>query len=319
MNNLIFSLNAMMPLFLYMVVGMLLRRLGIVNEATANGMNKFVFTVGIPVLLFSDLASVDISKVWNPGFIGFCFAATLGGIAVSFVFSLLFRTTSYQGEFVQAAYRSSASLLAIGVIQNIYGSAGIAPLMVLGAVPLYNVMAVLILVLMRPRVAVEGAAAPRQVSAKETVLDVCKNPIILGIVVGLLWALLRIPVPTILARTVSGIGGAATPVGFIAMGVLFDFKKALGMRGPTSLAVFIKLILLVALTVPVGVALGYRGQELVAVLVMMGSATTLSSFVMARSMGHAGTLTSSVVMLSTLLSAFTLTGWLWLLKTLALI
>ena len=52
---------------------------------------------------------------------------------------------------------------------------------------------------------------------------------------------------------------------------------------------------------------------------MMGSATTLSSFVMARNMGHEGTLTSSVVMLSTLLSAFTLTGWLWVLRTLALI
>ena len=64
---------------------------------------------------------------------------------------------------------------------------------------------------------------------------------------------------------------------------------------------------------------GFRGQELVAVLVMMGSATTLSSFVMARNMGHEGTLTSSVVMLSTLLSAFTLTGWLWVLRTLALI
>ena len=67
------------------------------------------------------------------------------------------------------------------------------------------------------------------------------------------------------------------------------------------------------------VALGMRGQQLVAVLVMMGSATTLSAFVMARSMGHEGTLTSSVVMLSTLLSAFTLTVWLWLLKSAGLV
>ena len=91
------------------------------------------------------------------------------------------------------------------------------------------------------------------------------------------------------------------------------------MRGPAVLATSLKLVLLAALTLPIAVLVGFRGQELVAVLVMMGSATTLSSFVMARNMGHEGTLTSSVVMLSTLLSAFTLTGWLWVLRTLALI
>ena len=314
MDNLIFSLNAMMPLFFLMVVGMVLRWANVVSEATANGMNKFVFTVGIPVLLFNDLATSDISDMWDAGFIGFCFLATLAGIAVSFVVSLLYRKTRFQGEFVQAAYRSSASLLAIGVMQNIYGTAGVASLMVIGAVPLYNVMAVLVLVLMRPHRQELGLA-----SVRGTVVDVVTNPIILGIVIGLVWAALRNPMPPMLGKTASSIAAAATPVGFIAMGVLFDAKKAFAVRGPALLATFLKLVALAAVTLPVAVAAGMRGQQLVAVLVMMGSATTLSSFVMARNMGHEGTLTSSVVMLSTLLSAFTLTAWLWLLKTMGLV
>ena len=314
MDNLVFSLNAMMPLFLLMVVGMALRWAGVVSPDTANGMNKFVFTVGIPVLLFNDLATADIADMWDWGFVGFCFAATLAGIAVSYVVSLAFRRTRYQGEFVQASYRSSASLLAIGVMQNIYGSAGIAPLMVVGAVPLYNVAAVLVLVLMRPD---RGALGLSGVAG--TVRDVATNPIILGILAGLLWAALGIPMPTMLGRTVSSIAAAATPVGFIAMGALFDARKAFAVGGPALLATFLKLVGLAALTLPVALAAGMRGQQLVAVLVMMGSATTLSSYVMARAMGHEGTLTSSVVMLSTLLSAFTLTAWLWLLKSLGLI
>lgn len=314
MDNLIFSLDAMMPLFFLMVVGMVLRWAHVLTPAVASGMNKFVFTVGIPVLLFNDLATADIADMWDWGFVGFCFAATLGGIAVSYVVSLAFRKTSFQGEFVQASYRSSASLLAIGVMQNIYGSSGIAPLMVVGAVPLYNVAAVLVLVLMRPDRDSLGLAG-----VAGTLKDVATNPIILGIVAGLLWATLRVPMPVMLGRTVSSIAAAATPVGFIAMGVLFDARKALAVRGPALLATFLKLVGLAALAVPVAVALGMRGQQLVAVLVMMGSATTLSSFVMARAMGHEGTLTSSVVMLSTLLSAFTLTAWLWLLKTAGLI
>lgn len=52
---------------------------------------------------------------------------------------------------------------------------------------------------------------------------------------------------------------------------------------------------------------------------MLGSATTVSCYVMAKNMGHEGTLTSSAVMLTTLFSAFTITGWLFLLKSLGLL
>ena len=327
----------MMPLFLLMVLGMVLRRAGVVGEATANGMNKFVFTIGIPVLLAHDLAVADLSERWDPGFIAFCFVATLAGIALSYLVSLAYRKTRFQGEFVQAAYRSSASMLAISVMQNVYGEPGPATLMVIGAVPLYNVMAVVILVVLQPRGgepaagAGAGGATPADASGpargprltpamlRDTARDVVTNPIIIGIVAGVLWALLGIPMPTVLDRTLTSVANTVTPMGFVAMGALFDARKALAVRGPAVVATALKLVVLVALTLPVAVAVGFRGQELVAVLVMMGSATTLSSYVMARSMGHDGTLTSSVVMLTTLLSAFTLTAWLWLLKTLALV
>ena len=332
MDNLIFSLNAMMPLFLLMVVGMVLRAAGVVNAATANGMNRFVFTVGIPVLLFHDLATTDLSQKWDPAFILFCFAATLTGIVVSYLASLAFRKTRYQGEFVQAAYRSSASMLAISVMQNIYGEPGAATLMVIGAVPLYNVMAVVILVLLQPVSDGEGSGASGKAGSSmsnsgrltratlvATLRDVVTNPIIIGVLAGVLWALVGLPMPPVLDKTLDSISNTVTPMGFVAMGVLFDVRKALAVRGPAVLATSLKLVLLAALTLPIAVLVGFRGQEPVAVLVMMGSATTLSSFVMARNMGHEGTLTSSVVMLSTLLSAFTLTGWLWVLRTLALI
>ena len=74
-----------------------------------------------------------------------------------------------------------------------------------------------------------------------------------------------------------------------------------------------------AIFLPIAVAMGFRDDKLVAALTMLGSPTTVSCFVMARNMGHEGTLTSSTVMLTTGFSAFTLTLWLYVLKTLALI
>ena len=113
MENLMFCLNATGPIFLMMVFGLFLRKVGILDEDFANRMNKFVFKIPLPFLLFSDLASVDFSRVWNIKFIVFCFVVTLISITISTLVSCLWRDKSIRGEFIQASYRSSAALLGI--------------------------------------------------------------------------------------------------------------------------------------------------------------------------------------------------------------
>ena len=73
-----------------------------------------------------------------------------------------------------------------------------------------------------------------------------------------------------------------------------------------------------ALFLPLAAALGYRGEVLAVILIMLSSPTTVSCFSMARSMGHDGTLSSGTVMLTTVLSAFTFTFWIYLLRSLSL-
>lgn len=75
---------------------------------------------------------------------------TLISITISTLVSCLWRDKSIRGEFIQASYRSSAALLGIAFIQNIYGNAGMAPVMIIGSVPLYNVMAVMVLSFFKP-------------------------------------------------------------------------------------------------------------------------------------------------------------------------
>lgn len=314
MENLIFSLNATVPIFLMMVLGMVFRKIGWMDVEFAEKMNKFVFLVPLPVLLFSDLATVDFEEVWNIRFVIFCFIVTFISIAIVSGISFLWKDRTIRGEFIQSSYRSSAALLGIAFIQNVYGNAGMAPLMIIGSVPLYNVMAVVVLSFFQP----ERKALDKEVW-KKTLKGIVTNPIIIGIVAGLIWSALKIPMPQILNKAVSSIGAVATPMGLMAMGATFDFQKALGKVRPAVTATFIKLVGFVAIFLPLAAYLGFRREELIAILVMLGSATTVSSFVMAKNMGHEGVLSSSVVMLTTLFSAFTLTGWLYLLKSLALI
>lgn len=314
MENLIFSLNATVPIFLLMILGFLLKKLGVIDDVFASKMNKFVFLIPLPVLLFEDLSTVDFAQVWNMKFVLFCFVVTLVCIILAALVSFLWHDKSIQGEFIQASYRSSAALLGIAFIQNIYGNAGMAPLMIIGSVPLYNIMAVVVLSFFKP----DRKKLDKEVW-KTTLKGIVTNPIILGIAAGLLWSALRLPMPSILEKTVSDIGAVATPLGLMAMGASFDIKKAFGKVKPAAVASVMKLVLFAAFFLPLAVWMGFRREELVAILVMLSSATTVSCYVMARNMGHEGVLTSSVVMLTTLFSAFTMTGWLYILRSMGMV
>ena len=293
---------------------MLFRKLGWMDEVFAAKMNKFVFLVPLPVLLFEQLATVDFSEVWDIKFILFCFVVTAISITISTLISLMWKDRSVKGEFIQATYRSSAALLGIAFIQNIYGTAGMAPLMIIGSVPLYNIMAVVVLSVFKP-----GNNSFDKALVKKTLKGIATNPIIIGIVAGFVWSALKLPMPSILHKTVSSIGATATPRGLMSMGATFEMKKATSKMKPTLVAVFMKLVGFCAIFLPMAALLGFRNEELIAILVMLGSATTVSCFVMARNMGHEGTLSSGVIMMTTLLSAFTLTMWLDVLRSFGLV
>ena len=312
-NNLIFSLNATIPIFLMMALGFFLQRIHLLDDHTTQKLNQFAFKVLLPALLFMDLSTADFQSVWDTKFVLFCFCITSVSIGIAFLLSLLHRERADRGEFIQAAYRSSAAILGIAFVKNIYGEATMAALMIVGTVPLYNIIAVVVLSLTAPQA--EGQSKPnRKVLLLKTLKNVATNPIILGIVVGMLWSILRIPQPVILSKSVSYLGNMATPLSLIALGASFQWQDAKGKLPATLGITATKLLLFCALFLPLAVAFGFRTEKLIAILV--GSATTGSCFVMARNMGHRGTLTACSVMMTTLCSAFTLTMWLFILRTL---
>lgn len=316
MDDLIFSLNATLPIFIMMMLGYFLRRIGLVTQKFADAANTFVFKICLPLVLFDDLYQMDIAAAWDGGFVAFCAAATLGSIALCWLVSRAFGKQPWRGEFIQASYRSGAAFLGIAFLLSIYGEAGAAPLMVIGAVPIYNVSAVVILELMRPGKVDRGVSAEL---IRSTIRGIVTNPIILGIVAGVAWSLLRIPMPQVLGTAVADVGGIATPLGLIALGASFSFRRAFAVGTPSIVASAIKLVGLELVFLPMALAAGYTGQKLVAVMMMLGLPSTVSGYVMARNMDYEGAVNSSVVMLTTLLSSVTITFWLWLLKSQGLV
>ena len=181
MENLLFSLNATLPIFFTMLLGWFFKRVGLMDDGFVNKMNRFVFQAALPVLVFQDLATVDFFEVWDTRFVVFCFLSTGISILAVTALSFLLKDKTIQGEFIQSSYRSSAAILGIAFIQNIYGNAGMAPLMIVATVPLYNIMAVIVLSVMKP----EREPLNRKLMAK-TAKGIITNPIILGILAGIL-------------------------------------------------------------------------------------------------------------------------------------
>lgn len=310
-ENLLFSLNASMPIVLLMIFGYVCRKVDLLDDHTTSKLNKFTFKAALPALLFKDLSTADFRAVWDGEMVGFCVIVTILSVAIAVVYSLFHKDKAERGEIIQASYRSSAAVLGIAFVNNIYGESLMAALMIVGTVPIYNIIAVAVLAATSP----DKKGDSKKMLFFDTLKGVVSNPIIIGIVVGILWSLIKIPQPAIMSKTVGYMANMATPLSLIALGASFKVEEAKSKVGVTVGICFIKLILFCGIFLPIAINMGFRGEKLVAVLVMLGSATTGSCFVMVKNFGHKGTITAFAVMLTTICSAFTLTLWLFLLRS----
>ena len=316
MENFIYSINVTMPIFLVMVIGYILKQIGMLNDNFVTVANKFNFKVTLPFMLFKDIAGVDIKAVFDIKYVLFCaIVSTICFWVVWGTAKLLVRDKTIRGAFVQSSFRGSAAVMGLAFIQNIYGSSAMGPLMIVSAVPLYNIFSVIVLTFE----ANDSTGIDKKAKIRQAGINICKNPIILSILAGLIVGLLEIQFPTLVNKTVSNVAQMATPLALITIGAGFEGRKALAKIAPTMAASMIKLVLQPLVFLPVAAWMGFSGEKMIAILIMLASPTTQSCYIMAKSMNNDEVLTASVIVTTTLMAAFTLTGWIFLLKTLGYI
>ncbi len=316
MENFIYSINVTMPIFLVMVIGYILKQIGMLNDNFVTVANKFNFKVTLPFMLFKDIAGVDIKAVFDIKYVLFCaIVSTICFWVVWGTAKLLVRDKTIRGAFVQSSFRGSAAVMGLAFIQNIYGSSAMGPLMIVSAVPLYNIFSVIVLTFE----ANDSTNIDKKAKIRQAGMNICKNPIILSILAGLIAGLLGIQFPTLVNKTISNVAQMATPLALITIGAGFEGRKALAKIAPTMAASTIKLVLQPLVFLPVAAWMGFSGEKMIAILIMLASPTTPSCYIMAKSMNNDEVLTASVIVTTTLMAAFTLTGWIFLLKTLGYI
>lgn len=322
MENFIFALNSTIPVFLVILLGWFLKKVGILNEAFNKAANTYVFKCALPISLFRSIAGMDLYGEFDWRFCVYCFAVTtimfLGGWGLTWLFM---KDKRQVGAFAQASARSSAAILGVAFAVNIYGNSGMVPMMIMAAVPFFNIYAVMILSF-SPHVDEEGNLIVEKGNTnaiKKACLDVLKNPIILGILAGMPFTLLQWKVPTMLDSALSMVGGTASPVALLVVGASFSGVAAKSRLKSALVSSFVKLWLLPLIFLPLAALMGFRNSEMVAILIMVGSPTTVASFVMAKTMKADSVLTSNAILISTILSAVSITFWIYMLRVFSLI
>lgn len=318
MSDFIFSLNVTMPIFLVMVLGYFLKQIGLLDDHFVSVANKFNFKVTLPFMVFRDLSQVDIREEFDIRFVLFCaISSTICFWAIWGAVKLFLKDKRLRGAFVQASFRSSAAVMGLAFISNIYGASAMGPMMIIGAVPLYNIFSVLVLTFEANTDDEEPDNAKRDTEKiKQACVNIAKNPIIISIALGVIVALIGIDFPVMVDKTVNSVAQLATPLALIGLGAGFEGRKAIAKLKPTMWASAIKLIIQPLIFIPAAIWLGFAGEKLVAILIMLAAPATPSCYIMAKNMKNDGTLTASIIVMTTLLAAFTLTGWIYLLKTL---
>ncbi len=321
MEAFLFSANCVLPLFLIIGIGWWLKKAGMITPAIVDGLNTITFNVALPLLLFRDIARSDLYDLFAPSFIIYALISTLLFFILSWIFAECFvKNKGSVGAFVQGCFRGNYAIVGLFLINNVLGYPAKGSLIVAFAVPLYNILAIIILSV--------RSKNPQPIRLGKTLKDIAKNPLIIGILCGLPFALFKIPLfsageTRFIATAVDYMAISANPMALLAIGAAINFDKLRsGLKSVLTVAA-IKLVIgpFIFTAIAYGLRgwLGFGGADLLVLLVMYAVPTAVASYVMASKMNNDAGLAADIVLVTSLLSLFTLTGWIYVFKVMGII
>lgn len=299
-------LDIVLPVFLVIGLGRLLRRLGFLDVPVSGALSRLVFYVAAPVLLLRSIGAAPLHESLRLPTLGVLAGVTAFMALVAYL-ACWRCAPARRGVLAQGTHRSNMVFVGLPVVANAYGDGALGTVGVtIGfMVVLYNLLAVLLLTLPHRET---SARDPRLWLA--TLRRMLTNPLVLGCLGGLLLSAGEVALPSFLDRALQLVGRTAMPVALLTVGADLDFRRLRGDLGPALLVALIKLVVYPGLVLLGLRWLGLSGTDLTVPLLIMASPTAVVSYVMAREMKGDAELAGAIVIGTTSLSLLTYIGWL---------
>ncbi|KIP75091.1 AEC family transporter [Vibrio jasicida] len=314
LHQLQFSLSITGPICLMLVLGVIFKRIGLINDNFIEVGSKLVFQVTLPAMLFLSIVVSEHDFSAASGFVNYGIIASIAFFIFTYVsVKLFFKSSPDQGVLIQGGFRANTGIIGIAYVANAYGSQGVALAALYVAVTtfIYNVQAVICL---SPKGATSGSQA-----AKMMVRTLTRNPLIIAIVSGMVFYLLSIPVPDVAIDAGNYLSKMTLPLALLCTGGSLDLSLMKKEKGPSWFASSYKLIVAPIVITTGAYLVGFRGIELGILFFMNASPVAAASYVMARSMGGNSVLAANIIALTTVLSTITCTLGIVILKSYNLI
>ncbi|MCP1225552.1 AEC family transporter [Sebaldella sp. S0638] len=313
-DNFIFTINAVLPVFIMISLGYIFKRINLINENFISTANKFVYMAAITAYLFRSTAMTNFHEIIDLKFILFITAATsLSFLSVWLIAELLFKDKSSVGTFVQGSFRGNFAFIGIPMVISILGNEGAAKtsLVIMFVIPIYNILSVFILSI--------RSSKKKKLKIKRILMDVLKNPLIISIMFGIVFSLLNIKIPYLLDKPLESLGSISTPLALIVIGGSFSFRNAGTKLKPALLAALLKTTIVPSVVIFFAILSGLRGGDLIIIFVMAAAPTAISSYILSVIMDGDSDLAASIIIFSTIITAFTNTLGIYLFKSFGVI
>ncbi len=311
MESLILSFKSIMPIFLMMFLGYFLKRLKLADKANFDVINRLVFKVFLPILLFFNIYKTDTSSVFDAKLIVFTIVCVLAVFAVGyFAVIMANKDNAKRGVMLQAFFRSNYAILGIPLVGYVCGeeAGALASMMVAVVVPVFNVLAVVSLEVFRQK--------ESKINTVSILKGIATNPLIIGCAAGLVLLLLNIKLPDFAEKTIKDISALATPLALIVLGANFEFSSIKGYAKELVFIVLSRLVIVPVITIPLGILAGFSGEALACIMIVFASPVAVSSYAMAKQMDADETLAGQAVVLTSAFCLLTLFLWIWLISAL---
>ena len=322
MNSFLFALGAVAPIILMVAIGYLIKKIKLANADTAKALNRLVFRVFLPCMLFLNVYKMDSIGEIDLGYVAFALTVLL----VIFVLGipcvmLATKQGARRGVLLQAVFRSNYALIGIPLAQSLFGEQGlaIATLLSAAAIPMFNILAV---------ISLSVFGDEQRVNVKKILLGIIKNPLILSVLAGVGALGIRLlfvragisfrltdikPVYTVLGY----LSNLATPLALLVLGIQFEFSAVKEMKKEIVFGTLARTV--IAPTLAIGVAYvmfreQFDGAHFAAFVAMFATPVAVSSVPMAQEMKGDAALAGQLVVWTTLASALSVFIASWLLK-----
>ena len=312
MENLLLSFNVVAPLMIYMLIGVVLRKTGVVDERIMRGANNIVYYVTLPLMCYRAIAAADIETMFDTPFLLYMAIGIVAVFALSFWLVPIFcKENKRRGVLILGVFRSNDAIFGLAVAAALLGenNLGMMSIAISLSVPLFSILAV---------IAMERFRSER-VRFGTVLLRVITNPIMIACYLGFLINLLNIEFPAVIQKPIDSLAAATTPIAFILLGGTISFAAVRKNRAAITAISLLRLLIVPLLAVCSLLLLGFRGEYIVVALIIFGAPVAMLTYTMAVGMQADDELAGTLVAVTSVLSIVTMFFFIFLLKQFAFI